>query len=283
MSPLRILHVDTGLEMRGGQWQVDRLVRGLLQRGHDCLLLAPAGSPLHGRGLPTAPLGRRWPKADLIHAHDSRGHSWALLRPQPLVVSRRVAFPRRQNILGRAKYSRVRRFIAISEYVRSVLIREGVPAAKIGVVPDGVPLLPPSRLEPGVVITPASADPRKGGALAAAWTPSDSLERDLARASVLVYLSEAEGLGSAALLAQAAGVPVVASRVGGLPEAIADGETGLLVNNEPEEIAAAVRSIMEDSERLIRFSQAARERAARLFSVDRMVDRTLEEYAQALA
>ena len=242
---MRILHVDTGLEMRGGQWQVERLVRGLMARGHECVLLVPAGSPLHARGLPVAPLGRRWPKADLVHAHDSRGHTLAVTHPSmPLVVSRRVAFPRRQNFLGRAKYGRARRFLAISECVKRVLVREGVAAEKIGVVYDGVPFLPVSSLEPGFVITPASADPRKGGESVAGFVQSVDLERDLARASVLVYVSEAEGLGSAALLAQMAGVPVVASRVGGLVEAVADGETGMLVNNDPEEIAAAVRFIL---------------------------------------
>jgi glycosyltransferase involved in cell wall biosynthesis len=98
----------------------------------------------------------------------------------------------------------------------------------------------------------------------------------------VVYESEMEGLGSAALLAQSAGVPVVASRIGGLPEAIADGETGILVDGS-QEIAPAVRSLLDDAERLDRFSRAARLRIEAQFTVERMVTRTLEEYARALA
>ena len=45
---------------------------------------------------------------------------------------------------------------------------------------------------------------------------------------MFVYITESEGLGSAVLLAMAAGTPVIASRVGGLPEAIEDGVNGLL-------------------------------------------------------
>ena len=267
---MRVIHIDTGREMRGGQWQVDRLVRGLVAQGVDCLLLAPADSPLHGRGLPTAEysvLGLRRQHADLVHAHDSRGHGMALWASAPVVVSRRVAFARTPGALSRWKYSRARRFLAVSEFVRRLLIAEGVPPEKIAVVSDGVPLLEPSRREPGAVVEVAK---------------SADLEKDLRRASVVVYQSEMEGLGSAALLAQSAGIPVVASRAGGLVEAIADGETGILVDH-PQDIAAAVRSLIDDPQRLERFARAARARVQAHFTVEKMVTRTLEEYARALA
>ncbi|MGC8794925.1 MAG: hypothetical protein ACP5U2_16210, partial [Bryobacteraceae bacterium] len=57
---MRIVHVDTGRQMRGGQWQVLFLHEGLLRAGHESLLLAPAGSPLldetRARGLPARSL-----------------------------------------------------------------------------------------------------------------------------------------------------------------------------------------------------------------------------------
>ena len=43
---MRILHLDSGREMRGGQWQVLRLLEGLRAAGHDVTLLARAGAPL---------------------------------------------------------------------------------------------------------------------------------------------------------------------------------------------------------------------------------------------
>jgi len=42
----RILHLDSGREMRGGQWQALRLIEGLRRQGADCTLLAPRGAPL---------------------------------------------------------------------------------------------------------------------------------------------------------------------------------------------------------------------------------------------
>src|SRR5258708_14342135 len=99
---MRTLHLDTGREMRGGQWQALHLVRGLTDHGHAARLLAPAGSPLLeaalAQRLDAAPLqfGRMLHdarRADLVHAHDARAHTLGLFTRPPLVVSRRVAFP----------------------------------------------------------------------------------------------------------------------------------------------------------------------------------------------
>ena len=92
-----------------------------------------------------------------------------------------------------------------------------------------------------------------------------------------------EGLGSAALLAQSAGVPVIASRVGGLAEAIEDGVTGTLVNQTAAAFAEAIAEILLDPARLARYGDAGRQRVAAHFSVDRLIARTLEEYEIALA
>ena len=78
----------------------------------------------------------------VVHAHDARTHTMAtLLRGRPLVVARRVAFP----VGSRWKYGKARRYIAVSEFVKGVLIEGGVPAEKISVVYDGVPVLEVSR------------------------------------------------------------------------------------------------------------------------------------------
>lgn len=291
---MRILHIDTGRELRGGQIQAMLLVRGLLAAGHDCRLYAPPESPLHGQDLPTAPLSslrRHAAQADLIHAHDSRAHSYCLFLGPRVIVSRRVAFARRPNFISRWKYGRAHRFLAVSAHVRDLLITEGIAPERIGIVPDGTPLLPESARHAGRVITLASSDPRKGGTLIADTVrllgrpiyASADLTQDLATASLFVYASDMEGLGSAALLAQSAGVPVIASRVGGLSEAIEDGVTGTLVDQSPAAFARAIGELLADPDKLSRYGQAGRERVKAHFSIDRLISRTLEEYEIALA
>ena len=293
---MRILHLDAGKEMRGGQWQVLRLVEGLAAAGVESTLLARRDGPLfqaaRQQGLRVEPWGlvratllaRRH---DLIHAHDARSHTLgAIVSSERLVVSRRVAFP-----VGSAwKYRRARRYLAVSEFVKSVLVAGGVPEEKIAVVYDGVPLLEPAR--GSSVVAPANAgDPRKGAPLAVEAARlagvelklSTDLERDLRDAAVMVYITHSEGLGSGALLAMSAGVPVVASDVGGLPELIRHGENGLLVDNTPQAIAAAVRQLLDDPAFARRMGDAARRTVMEHFTVDQMVRRTMEVYRQVLS
>jgi glycosyltransferase involved in cell wall biosynthesis len=135
-----------------------------------------------------------------------------------------------------------------------------------------------------------AADPAKGAPLAAEGArlagidlmPSENLEADLLNARLFVYVTHSEGLGSAALLAMSAGVPVIASKVGGLGEAVRHGETGLLVENEPAAIAEAIRLLVNDRELARRMGAAGRRVAIANFTVDRMVRRTMEVYRQVL-
>jgi glycosyltransferase involved in cell wall biosynthesis len=293
---MRILHLDAGREMRGGQWQVLRLIEGLAAAGVESTLLARPAAPLavavRERGLRVEPFGfaraallaRRH---DLLHAHDARAHTVAaIVRGAPLVVSRRVAFP----VGSYWKYARPSQYLAVSAFVRQVLIAGGVPERKIAVVYDGVPVLDPSA-GTRVVALDNFDDPQKGAALAMEAAKlagvdlllTRDLERDLPRAAAFLYLTRAEGLGSAALLAMSAAVPVVASRVGGLPEVVRDRETGLLVDNAAAAVAAAIGELAHDPALARRLGQAGRRAVIENFTLDHMVRRTMEVYQKVLS
>ncbi|WP_439620437.1 glycosyltransferase [Gemmata sp.] len=95
-------------------------------------------------------------------------------------------------------------------------------------------------------------------------TDLDSL---IGAADVVVLPSFTEGLPNVALEASAAGVPVVATAVGGTPEAIADGETGFLVPpGQPARIAAKVGELLRDPELRARFGAAGKHRMRTTFT-----------------
>ena len=158
----RIIHVDAGRSWRGGQRQVFLLATGLRDLGYRTLVVAPTGSPLIKRaehaGLPTYRLTLRgewdirsarelravvkeW-DANVVHAHDARSHSIARLallgmRKTRLVVTRRVAFTPKQVRL-KYRYG-IDAFIAISNAVRQVMVKAGVPSDRIEVIYSGLP------------------------------------------------------------------------------------------------------------------------------------------------
>ena len=100
---------------------------------------------------------------------------------------------------------------------------------------------------------------------------------------LFVLTSLNEGLGRVLLEAMACGVPVVASRVGGVAEIVLQRETGLLVpSKDPEGIAGAILEILNDGKKAKLFSQKGKERA-KLFDVERMIEKTEEVYGELLA
>ncbi len=99
-----------------------------------------------------------------------------------------------------------------------------------------------------------------------------------AKAELVVVPSLSEALGLAALEAMAAGLPVVAARVGGLPEVVLDGETGLLFEaGNPVALAGAISDLLVSRARRELMGEAGRERA-RLFTIDKMTDAYLALY-----
>jgi len=98
--------------------------------------------------------------------------------------------------------------------------------------------------------------------------------------SLLLFTSASEGFGSTLLDAQLARVPVVATRVGGIPEVVVDGVTGLLADpRDAEGLATAARRLLADGALRARLLDAG-ERSASGFTADRMVRDTLSVYRE---
>jgi glycosyltransferase involved in cell wall biosynthesis len=103
----------------------------------------------------------------------------------------------------------------------------------------------------------------------------------LAEVDVLVQPSRADNLPLAVLEAMAAGLPVIGTRVGGIPELVVDGETGLLVEPEdPRALADALESLARDRRRLVELGRHGRERVAAHFSAEQVVHRTVALYRE---
>lgn len=107
--------------------------------------------------------------------------------------------------------------------------------------------------------------------------------RALMRKSWCVLVpSRAEGFGLVCLEAMSEEKPVIASRVGGIPEVVIDEETGALVPpDSPRELANALLLLMESGERARALGRAGRERALESFSWDNSVEGYLAAYTQA--
>ena len=101
----------------------------------------------------------------------------------------------------------------------------------------------------------------------------------LAEASCFLLTSDYEGFPYTVLEAMAAGVPVVSTRVGGVPEQVVDGGTGILFEpGDPAAAADAVERILADPDGAFRLGEAGRERVRREFGVERMVAETVALY-----
>jgi glycosyltransferase involved in cell wall biosynthesis len=152
---LKIAHIDTGHDFRGGQDLLLSLARGLKQRGHRQLIVCPEGSPLARRAateehevMPVGTIGKlrshlREEHFDIVHAHDAKAQTISFRAsyglPVRRVASRQVAFTPRHPLIHRWKYSRTcHGVIANSQSVRQVLIAAGVPDSQIEVISPGI-------------------------------------------------------------------------------------------------------------------------------------------------
>ncbi|MFP3938687.1 MAG: glycosyltransferase family 4 protein [Thermoanaerobaculia bacterium] len=96
----------------------------------------------------------------------------------------------------------------------------------------------------------------------------------MAGADLLVLPSRIEGVPGVVLEAAARGLPVVATAVGSVPDAVVDGTTGLLVPpGDPEALAGALEQLLADGELRSRMGAAGREHVRHCFALDRIVER----------
>jgi len=351
---VRVLHVDPEREWGGGEVQVVGLLRELAARGHESRVAAHPGGPLAAAaerlGVAVLPLPvrshadvraglalrRLVAGHDVVHFHTARAHALAPFcrgRGARLVVTRRMDYVPAGGPYVRFLYNRaVDVVIAISGGVRDALVRVGVRADRIRVVPSGIAVGPEPaadvrarlRREWGmgdhdtVVLVAGALERRKGHAtlFAAARLLAPSMpevryvvcgrgsqetalraeahalgdavlfagfrsdvDACLAAADVAAMPSLQEGLGVAALEAMAAARPLVASRVGGLAEAVVHGETGLLVPAaDPAALATALARLAGDAALRARLGAAGRARVLAHFTVAKMAEGTLACY-----
>jgi glycosyltransferase involved in cell wall biosynthesis len=100
----------------------------------------------------------------------------------------------------------------------------------------------------------------------------------------LVLPSGNEGTPVSVIEALAAGTPVVATRVGGVPDVVRDGEDGFLVDpGDTEALAARLHELATDTELRERVRRGARERVVSRYAVDRLVDDVDRLYRSLLA
>lgn len=308
---LDIVHVDTSTEWRGGQRQLLLLARGLSERGHRQRVLCAPGTPIAEAlgvvggvellmGRPGSHPRNAWLlgglRPDVVAAHSSPAHTAAVLAGHRPVVHRRVDFAPNWGW----KYRRAAELICVSEAVRRVAGRGVVVHSAVPAVPEAEP----AELGEGRVVLAVGAlvdhkDHRtlaeaarglQARVLVAGQGPlqgelkemgglellgqRDDVPALLARADVFVHCSKTEGLGTAVLDAMSAGVPVVATASGGVPEAI--GDCGVLVPvGNADALREALREALEGRHGDV---DAARRRVRGEFSVERMVEATEAVY-----
>jgi glycosyltransferase involved in cell wall biosynthesis len=111
----------------------------------------------------------------------------------------------------------------------------------------------------------------------------DDLDDYMSCFDIFAHPALAEGLGVATLKAAAAGVPVVGFDAGGLPEAVIDGETGILVSaGNVQELQDAIVSLIEQDDLRQRMGSAGRQRMQNEFSIDTMADKHVALYESIL-
>ena len=379
---MKILQIVSSSRISGAEKHVVVLSNRLLRRGHEVLTICPTGGWLPGQlasaSVPTWELGLRGAegfrsfqaikehilseKVDVIHSHLTAatyfGYLLGRMTGRPIVSSLHT----RTNdmVYKRLMPRKGNRIITVSNFLREMLIKQGIPAWLLKTIyngteffpeetgicagenlPDIFPPPPPPDLT-GEASTPVRAelnlppdaeliglfghvDEQKGHfllmqsarsiverrpnayfvfighaepriqknlwELAAADGVADRIRytgvrNDVPRLmdamDIITVPSQIESFGMVIIEAMARSKPVVAARVGGIPELIRHGETGLLVERQPADLADALVSLLGDPEKRAFLGKSGRENARTRFSADIMVNHIENLYCEML-
>jgi sugar transferase (PEP-CTERM/EpsH1 system associated) len=186
-----------------------------------------------------------------------------LLRDETIVVGTvgRMQTVKDQTTLARAFIHLIQRDRKAREYLRLVMIGDG-----------------PLRAESQKLLA-------AGSATDLAWLPGEreDIPELMRTLDLFVLPSVAEGISNTILEAMASGLPVVATRVGGNPELVEQGRTGMLVPAaDPLGMADAIRVYLQDRDKLVQHGRAGRQRAEAEFSIESMVNGYLTLYDAVL-
>jgi glycosyltransferase involved in cell wall biosynthesis len=255
-------------------------IAGNLRRRPWLVLLLPAFLAAFARAARRAARD-----ADLVHAHWLPSALPALATGKPFVVQvwgTDVELARRATWAFRWLVRRARLVIVASAHLADAARRLGARDVRVVPTPIELPETVGEPEEPPHVLFVGRLSPEKGiheflaateglpraivgagpveVAEAVGFVPRAELGRYYERAAVVCVPSRREGYGVVAREAMAYGRPVVATRVGGLVDAVEDGVTGVLV--EPHELRAVIERLLADRSERERLGAAARKRVA---------------------
>lgn len=249
--------------------------------------------------------------ADLVHAYWLPLGIAGALSGRPYVVSlpgTDMELAARAPRLARPILKRARVTLAVSHAIAEQA--RGLGARDVRVVHPGmeIPADPGEKVGPTEVLFVGRLSPEKGiedlmkvadglnlkvvgdGPLRASvpnglgYLPRAEVLEHYRRAAVVVCPSRRDGFPLACAEAMAYGCAVVATSVGGLPDMVIDGETGLLVPpRDSVALRAAIDRLVTDPELRRRLAAAARRRIIEICSWDRVIDATIASYETALA
>jgi glycosyltransferase involved in cell wall biosynthesis len=312
---LRIAHINLAKGYRGGERQAELLIRALADLGQEQVLVARSDRPLANRlgdaGIEIRGCAGLWSAfratrgVDVVHSHEGRGVYVAWLRYEvsgtPYVITRRVNNPLGESRLTRRAYTRASCVASVAADVARI-VEEFDGRIKSCVIHSSSSSLPVDSATarsirdrfPGkwIVGNVGALDNAQKGQeyiievarrlesshpnfqfLLVGGGGDEAMLRELA--------GNKEGIGGILLDAMDRALPIIASRVGGLPEIIRDGENGILIDpRSPDQLEAAILSLYDDPD--LRRSMGARGREfSHDFTAEAMAQRYLELYTQA--